>query len=92
MTSSRGAEPESTTRNGSAIRPGLAPLERHAGPRVGRGVDLELPERELVVLLGASGSGKSTLLDILGGWTSQRDMQSCNQNSELRGWETIEWE
>jgi len=32
-----------------------------------RGVDLELPERELIVLLGASGSGKSTLLNILGG-------------------------
>jgi putative ABC transport system ATP-binding protein len=32
-----------------------------------RGVDLEIPERELVVLLGASGSGKSTLLNILGG-------------------------
>ncbi|HLT92093.1 MAG TPA: ABC transporter ATP-binding protein [Woeseiaceae bacterium] len=32
-----------------------------------RGVDLVLPERELVVLLGASGSGKSTLLNILGG-------------------------
>lgn len=32
-----------------------------------RGVDLAIPERELVVLLGASGSGKSTLLNILGG-------------------------
>jgi putative ABC transport system ATP-binding protein len=32
-----------------------------------RGVDLDLFERELVVLLGASGSGKSTLLNILGG-------------------------
>ncbi|MCG6873732.1 MAG: ABC transporter ATP-binding protein [Betaproteobacteria bacterium] len=31
------------------------------------GVDLELHEREFVVLLGASGSGKSTLLNILGG-------------------------
>ncbi len=32
-----------------------------------RGVDLELPAAELVVLLGPSGSGKSTLLNILGG-------------------------
>jgi putative ABC transport system ATP-binding protein len=32
-----------------------------------RGVDLQLYEAELVVLLGASGSGKSTLLNILGG-------------------------
>jgi putative ABC transport system ATP-binding protein len=32
-----------------------------------RGVDLELHDGELVVLLGPSGSGKSTLLNILGG-------------------------
>ena len=32
-----------------------------------RGVDLDLWEGELVVLLGPSGSGKSTLLNILGG-------------------------
>ncbi len=32
-----------------------------------RGIDLELYEGELVVLLGASGSGKSTLVNILGG-------------------------
>jgi putative ABC transport system ATP-binding protein len=31
------------------------------------GVDLDLYESELIVLLGASGSGKSTLLNILGG-------------------------
>lgn len=32
-----------------------------------RGIDLELYQREFVVLLGPSGSGKSTLLNILGG-------------------------
>ncbi len=32
-----------------------------------RGVDLAIPNGELVVLLGPSGSGKSTLLNILGG-------------------------
>ena len=32
-----------------------------------RGVDVDLFESELVVLVGASGSGKSTLLNILGG-------------------------
>jgi putative ABC transport system ATP-binding protein len=32
-----------------------------------RGVDFDLREREVVVLLGPSGSGKSTLLNILGG-------------------------
>ncbi|HEY7799576.1 MAG TPA: ABC transporter ATP-binding protein [Hyphomonadaceae bacterium] len=32
-----------------------------------RSVDLDIAERELVVLLGPSGSGKSTLLNILGG-------------------------
>ena len=32
-----------------------------------RGIDLDLFEGELVVLLGPSGSGKSTLLNILGG-------------------------
>jgi putative ABC transport system ATP-binding protein len=42
---------------------GMGPVEVHAL----RGVDLELYEGELVVLLGPSGSGKSTLLNILGG-------------------------
>ena len=32
-----------------------------------RGVDLEIPKGEIVVLLGPSGSGKSTLLNIVGG-------------------------
>ncbi len=42
---------------------GMGEVEVHAL----RGVDLELFESELVVLLGPSGSGKSTLLNILGG-------------------------
>ncbi|RMF73377.1 MAG: ABC transporter ATP-binding protein [Acidobacteria bacterium] len=32
-----------------------------------RGVDLDVAEREFIVILGPSGSGKSTLLNILGG-------------------------
>jgi len=32
-----------------------------------RGVDLDIPEGDIVVLLGPSGSGKSTLLNIVGG-------------------------
>src|SRR6056297_566219 len=32
-----------------------------------RGVDLDIPDGEVVVLLGPSGSGKSTLLNIIGG-------------------------
>ncbi len=52
-----------------------------------RGVDLELHEGELVVLLGPSGSGKSTLLNIMGGLDRptagtlhfrDRELTSCN--------------
>jgi putative ABC transport system ATP-binding protein len=42
---------------------GMGAAEVHAL----RGVDLDLHEGELIVLLGPSGSGKSTLLNILGG-------------------------
>ena len=62
----------------SAVPAPRAPLFRARGLtkryRVGErdvvalaGLDLELAEREFVVILGPSGSGKSTLLNILGG-------------------------
>lgn len=41
--------------------------EGHAAVHALRGVDLEIPDGKLAVLLGPSGSGKSTLLNILGG-------------------------
>ena len=50
---------------------GMGEVEVHAL----RGVDLELYEGELVVLLGPSGSGKSTLLNILGGLDIATDGQ-----------------
>ncbi len=37
-----------------------------------RGVDLEIPAGELIVLLGPSGSGKSTLLNIIGGLVAKQ--------------------
>lgn len=40
-----------------------------------RGVDLEIPKGEIVVLLGPSGSGKSTLLNIIGG------LDRCSQGT-----------
>lgn len=50
-----------------------------------RGVDLEIPEGELVVLLGPSGSGKSTLLNILGGLDSPSGGQVFFMGRELTG-------
>jgi len=55
----------------------------HAAVHALRGVDLELPERELVVLLGASGSGKSTLLNILGGLDRPTDGRLFFRGREL---------
>src|SRR5690625_5081554 len=48
-----------------------------------RGVDLDLYEGELVVLLGASGSGKSTLVNILGGLDTASSGSVLYQDNDL---------
>ncbi|MBL9012753.1 MAG: ABC transporter ATP-binding protein [Myxococcales bacterium] len=48
-----------------------------------RGVDIDLYEGELMVLLGASGSGKSTLLNILGGLDVCSDGRVVYRDLEL---------
>ncbi|MEM7165913.1 MAG: ABC transporter ATP-binding protein [Planctomycetota bacterium] len=48
-----------------------------------RGIDLELHQGELIVLLGASGSGKSTLLNILGGLDTPTAGQVFFKGEEL---------
>jgi len=50
-----------------------------------RGVDLELHESELVVLLGPSGSGKSTLLNIMGGLDRPTDGEVMFRDHLLSG-------
>ncbi|ANK82576.1 MAG: ABC transporter [Rhizobiales bacterium NRL2] len=50
-----------------------------------RGIDLDLYEGELVVLLGPSGSGKSTLLNILGGLDAPTAGTVRFQDHELTG-------
>jgi putative ABC transport system ATP-binding protein len=50
-----------------------------------RGIDLDLYESEMVVLLGASGSGKSTLLNILGGLDRPTDGQVWFRKQNLTG-------
>ena len=48
-----------------------------------RGVELEIPKGELVVLLGPSGSGKSTLLNILGGIDRATSGEALFQGDDL---------
>lgn len=48
-----------------------------------RGIDLELYQGELVVILGPSGSGKSTLLNILGGLDTPTSGKVCYQDHIL---------
>jgi putative ABC transport system ATP-binding protein len=58
---------------------GMGEVEVHAL----RGVDLDLYEGELVVLLGPSGSGKSTLLNILGGLDIATDGQVTYRGRDI---------
>jgi len=55
-----------------------------------RGVDLEIPEGEIVVLLGPSGSGKSTLLNILGGLDRGTDGKVMFRDQALDAMNDIE--
>jgi putative ABC transport system ATP-binding protein len=48
-----------------------------------RGVSVEIPEGELVVLLGPSGSGKSTFLNIIGGLDQPSSGQVIFQDRDL---------
>ncbi len=48
-----------------------------------RGVDLDIPEGEIVVLLGPSGSGKSTLLNIIGGLDRATEGDAFFQDQSL---------
>ena len=48
-----------------------------------RGIDLDIYEREFVVLLGPSGSGKSTLLNILGGLDAPTSGQAMWRDHDL---------
>ena len=48
-----------------------------------RGVDLDIGDGELVVLLGPSGSGKSTLLNILGGLDVPTAGTVCYRDHDL---------
>lgn len=48
-----------------------------------RGVDLDIPRGELIVLLGPSGSGKSTLLNILGGIDNATSGEAIFEGEDL---------
>lgn len=57
--------------------------EGPAAVRALSGVDLDIADGELIVLLGPSGSGKSTLLNILGGLDRASDGQVAYRGQSL---------
>ncbi|MFN3514461.1 MAG: ABC transporter ATP-binding protein [Phenylobacterium sp.] len=50
-----------------------------------RGVDIDLPDGEMVVVLGASGSGKSTFLNILGGLDAATSGEVSFRGQDIAG-------
>ena len=54
-----------------------------------RGVDLEVPQGELVVVLGPSGSGKSTMLNIMGGLDRATAGRVWFMNDELTAMDDV---
>src|SRR5690554_3829434 len=77
---------ESPQKDASAYRiSGLTKVygEGPAAVHALRGVDLDIPAGELVVLLGPSGSGKSTLLNIIGGLDRASDGRVYFHDLEL---------
>ncbi|MCK4711766.1 MAG: ATP-binding cassette domain-containing protein, partial [Marinosulfonomonas sp.] len=57
--------------------------EGHSAVHALRGVNLEIPQGEIAVLLGPSGSGKSTLLNILGGLDRSTEGTAYFQDQNL---------
>ena len=76
--------PESPLDNAFTVR-GVTKVygEGPAQVKALRGVDLDIPSGEFVVLLGPSGSGKSTLLNILGGLDQASSGTVLFQQDEL---------
>jgi putative ABC transport system ATP-binding protein len=76
---------DAKTRDPLLVARGLTKVYRMGEVSVAalRGVDLDLYERELVVLLGASGSGKSTLLNVLGGLDTPTAGEVCYRDHDL---------
>ncbi|ANS77202.1 macrolide ABC transporter ATP-binding protein [Paenibacillus yonginensis] len=51
-----------------------------------KGIDMEVPERQLVMLKGRSGSGKTTLLNMLGGLDQPTAGEIWFLDQPLHGW------
>jgi putative ABC transport system permease protein len=55
-------------------------------------ISLTLPEKGLVVLLGASGSGKTTLLNVIGGLDKVHSGTVALENTEFKKYSSKKWD